>query len=260
MQNISRNDLFSSRCITFSPAMNAGISLTKSQYAIMTAENTILQWSKSLPHTFETASTRIFANLAREYDKNLPDQAKKIPFETLVRGMEAKQKVSGSDALVQLHRAYKAGVNTDFSNVPFIVALSYCIQACRTYESGSKEEGWSFLTESMYWLSTSLTKDVVLDLGLKGMIKFESEKASSGGQARGQKAANVKKKIAELVKEKRPPKGWQSAAAAARIILAEEEVRKMMSEEAGLKEDRFEKTVQEWLGKMPEFIDARRRE
>lgn len=224
----------------------------------MNNDELLVKWAEGLPHTFEATSEHVFANLAREYITAHPDKTIQHFLTTMVIPLERRETITGPDALKELKWAYEAGVEANFDFMPFVVSLAFWLQARNWYRRGYKEQGWSFMTEAMYWLSSALSKNDVQDLALNALLKLETDKARSGGDSRHRKYyAPIKKRIAELLVERRPSKGWQSAKSAADAVLTDE-IREM-AKTARMSEDRFAKTVAEdWLPKMPAFTDFRR--
>ncbi|MET3497075.1 hypothetical protein [Variovorax boronicumulans] len=224
----------------------------------MNTEEPLVDWAEGLPYTFGATSEHVFTNLAREYITAHPDKTIQHFLNTMVMPLEQRETITGLDALRELKWAYEAGVEANFDFMPFVVSLAFWLQARNWYRRGYKEQGWSFMTEAMYWFSSALSKNDVQDLALNALLKLETDKARSGGDARNQKYyAPIKKRIEELLEEHRPPKGWQSAKSAADAVLTDE-IREM-AKNAGMSENRLDKTVaDDWLPKMPAFTDFRR--
>ena len=162
-----------------------------------------------------------------------------------------KPAVSGEEGIARLERAQRDGEPGNYLETALVVSCTYLAEAHQELDHDRLGRAWYALAKACYWCGVMRSVNNKIDFTVEAADALRKAESSIGGRNRGQRFAEAKKLVIELVRDFRPEQGWPSRRAAALEI--KEHLEDLDPENPARKvvqtsPDRWERTFSDWMG------------
>lgn len=133
-----------------------------------------------------------------------------------------------------------------------LISYAYCLQSMKARNVGDRELAWSYMADALYWCGATLASKGIEDGRKRTITETKKGMSQKANSARHEKNRQIKELAFKLARENCPAlNGWFSRRQAAKAIA--QEIKKFADEIGNpLSNAQAEKTIYDWLGKMPE--------